>query len=148
MDEDARRRLRQAAYAPNVDLILGRIAAASETTREILGAPYRLAYGPAGDERFDVYRAHTPSPHPRRPAPGGKQEGRPSMSSSMVERGSAAARRKPFIAEAMVGAGAHAVLIDFINAGQTGGDLVPMAEQVARAIAWTWHNAGEFRRRP
>ena len=35
----------QAAYAPNMDLILGRIAAASEVTREILGAPYRLAYG-------------------------------------------------------------------------------------------------------
>ena len=44
----------------------------------------------------------------------------------------------------MVGAGAHAVLIDFINAGQTGGDLMPMAEQVARAIAWTWHNAESF----
>ena len=29
----------QAAYAPNMDLILGRIAAASEATREILGAP-------------------------------------------------------------------------------------------------------------
>jgi arylformamidase len=51
----------QAAYAPNMDLILGRIAAASEATREILGAPYRLAYGPSEDERLDVYRARTPS---------------------------------------------------------------------------------------
>ena len=57
-------------------------------------------------------------------------------------RGSAA--QTAFIAEAMVGAGAHAVLIDFINVGQTGGDLVPMAEQVARAIAWAWHNAESF----
>ena len=67
------------------------------------------------------------------------------MSSSMAERGSAAAPRKPrCIAEAMVGAGAHAVLIDFINAGQSGGDLMPMAEQVARAIAWAWRNAESF----
>jgi arylformamidase len=36
------------------------------------------------------------------------------------------------------------VLIDFINAGQSGGDLMPMAEQVARAIAWAWHNAESF----
>ena len=134
----------QAAYAPNMDLILGRIAAASEVTREILGAPYRLAYGPSEDERLDVYRAHAPSlrsPASRRE----KQEGAPVnvfVHGGAWLRGSAA--QSAFIAEAMVGAGAHAVLIDFINAGQTGGDLVPMAEQVARAIAWTWHNAESF----
>ena len=76
----------QAAYAPNMDLILSRIAAASEATREILGAPYRLAYGPSEDERLDVYRTHTPHPCPL----AGKEnkKGRPSMSSSMAERGS------------------------------------------------------------
>ena len=66
----------QAAYAPNMDLILGRIAAASEATREILGAPYRLAYGPSEDERLDVYRTHAPS----LPSPAGvgrKQQGAP-----------------------------------------------------------------------
>jgi arylformamidase len=122
----------QAAYAPNMDLILGRIAAASETTRKILGAPHRLAYGASEDERLDVYRAPTSAPAPINVFVHG----------GAWLRGSAA--QTAFIAEAMVGAGAHAVLIDFINAGQSGGDLMPMAEQVARAIAWAWHNAESF----
>jgi arylformamidase len=122
----------QAAYAPNMDLILGRIAAASETTRKILGAPHRLAYGASEDERLDVYRAPTSAPAPINVFVHG----------GAWLRGSAA--QTAFIAEATVGAGAHAVLIDFINAGQSGGDLMPMAEQVARAIAWTWHNAESF----
>src|SRR5580692_528320 len=47
----------QAAYASNMELILGRIAAASETTRKRLGTPQRVAYGPGEDERLDIYRA-------------------------------------------------------------------------------------------
>src|ERR1700743_3629219 len=47
----------QAAYAANMELVLGRIAAASETTRSVLGAPQRVAYGPSEDERLDIYRA-------------------------------------------------------------------------------------------
>jgi arylformamidase len=122
----------QAAYAPNMDLILSRIAAASETTRKILGAPHRLAYGASEDERLDIYRAPTSAPAPVNVFVHG----------GAWLRGSAA--QTAFIAEAMVGAGAHAVLIDFINAAQSGGDLIPMAEQVARAIAWAWHNAESF----
>jgi arylformamidase len=122
----------QAAYAPNMDLVLGRIAAASETAREILGAPYRLAYGPSEDERLDVYRAQTSAPAPVNVFVHG----------GAWLRGSAA--QTAFTAEAIVCAGAHAVLIDFTNAGQTGGDLMPMAEQVARAIAWAWRNAESF----
>ncbi len=57
-------------------------------------------------------------------------------------RGSAA--ETALTAEAIVGAGAHAVIIDFINVGQSGGDLMPMAEQVSRAIAWAWSNAESF----
>jgi len=41
-------------------------------------------------------------------------------------------------------AGAHAVIIDFINVEQAGGDLLPMYEQVRRALAWTWRNADSF----
>src|SRR5215813_11641392 len=107
----------QAAYAPNMDLILNRIAAASETTRKILGAPHRLAYGASEDERLDVYRAPTSAPAPINVFVHG----------GAWLRGSAA--QTAFIAEATVGAGAHAVLIDFIDAGQSGGDLMPMAEQ-------------------
>ena len=47
-------------------------------------------------------------------------------------------------AEPLTRAGAHAVFIDFINVDQAGGDLLPMYEQVCRAIAWTWRNADQF----
>ena len=47
-------------------------------------------------------------------------------------------------AEPLTRAGAHAVFIDFINVDQAGGDLLPMYEQVCRAIAWTWRNAEKF----
>ena len=57
-------------------------------------------------------------------------------------RGSAA--QSAFVAEAIVSAGARAVVIDFTNVGQTGGDLLPMAQQVSRAIAWVWQNAESF----
>jgi len=47
-------------------------------------------------------------------------------------------------AEPLVRAGAHAIIIDFINVGEAGGDLMPMYEQVRRALAWTWRNAQSF----
>ena len=47
-------------------------------------------------------------------------------------------------AEPLVRAGAHAVIIDFINVDQAGGDLLPMYEQVRRALAWVWRNAESF----
>ena len=41
-------------------------------------------------------------------------------------------------------AGAHCVIIDFINVDQAGGDLFPMYEQVRRALAWVYRNAESF----
>ena len=129
----------QLVYAPNRDLILARIAKASETARQMLGAPERIAYGDSEHERLDFFRAvpalrsatkHTPAPI------------NIFVHGGAWLRGSAA--ETALVAEAMVRAGAHAVVIDFINVDQSGGDLTPMAEQVARAIAWTWRNAESF----
>jgi len=122
----------QAAYAPNMDLILGRLVAASATTRKIL-PPERLAYGPSEEERLDFYRAA---------APAGGGAGAPI--NVFVHGGAwlrSNAAQTAFTAEAIVGAGAHAVVIDFTNAGETGGDLFPLYRQVSRAIGWTWRNA-------
>ena len=47
-------------------------------------------------------------------------------------------------AEPLVRAGAHCVIIDFINVDQAGGDLFPMYEQVRRALAWVYNNAASF----
>ena len=79
----------QAAYAPNMDLILGRIAAASETTRKILGAPQRVAYGPSEDERLDIYRASIPSSPQagRKTKSGAHQRLRPRRSVAPRQRG-------------------------------------------------------------
>jgi arylformamidase len=122
----------QAAYAPNMGLVLGRIVAASEVTRQRLGAPQRVAYGPSAHERLDIYRCRSDRPAPVNVFVHG----------GAWQRGSAA--DTAFTAEAIVGAGAHAVLIDFINVGESGGDLMPMAEQVSRAIAWAYNNADSF----
>jgi arylformamidase len=129
----------QLVYAPNRDIILARMAAASATARKALGPPLRVAYGPSEHERLDIYR--TPSPA----RAGGKAGGAPVnvfVHGGAWLRGSAA--ETALTAEAIVGAGGHAVLIDFVNVGQSGGDLMPMAEQVSRAIAWAWRNAESF----
>jgi arylformamidase len=121
----------QAAYAPNMEVVLGRIASASEVARGRL-RPERAAYGPSADERLDIYRTATSAPSPVNLFVHG----------GAWMRGSAA--QSAVVAEAIAGAGAHAVVIDFTNVGQTGGDLMPMAEQVSRAIAWAWSNAESF----
>ena len=41
-------------------------------------------------------------------------------------------------------AGAHFVTLDFMNVIETGGDLMPMADQVRRAVAWIYKNAASF----
>jgi arylformamidase len=49
-----------------------------------------------------------------------------------------------FPAENFVHAGAHFVVLDFINVIEAGGDLTPMITQVRRGIAWTAKNAAGF----
>jgi arylformamidase len=44
----------------------------------------------------------------------------------------------------IVRAGAHYVIIDFINVDEAGGSLIPMYEQVRRAIVWVYRNAASF----
>src|ERR1700683_3915851 len=47
----------QLVCAPNRDIILGRMRAASDRARENLGAPERVLYGATEYERFDLFRA-------------------------------------------------------------------------------------------
>jgi arylformamidase len=121
----------QDVYAPNRPLIVARRIAASERTRAILGPPQRVAYGPSEYEQLDIFRAAAAK------AP-----------VNVFVHGGAWRRNKAadyaLQAEPLVGAGAHAVIIDFINVDQAGGDLFPMYEQVRRALAWTWRNAESF----
>ena len=49
-----------------------------------------------------------------------------------------------FPAELFVHAGAHYVVLDFTTVKDAGGSLMPMAEQVRRAVAWVYRNAQNF----
>jgi arylformamidase len=121
----------QDVYAPNRPLIVARRIAASERTRAILGPPQRVAYGSSEYEGLDIFRAAAAN------AP-----------INVFVHGGAWRRNKAadyaLQAEPLVRAGAHAVIIDFINVEQAGGDLFPMYEQVRRALAWIWRNADSF----
>jgi arylformamidase len=121
----------QAVYQPNILQLNRRWASNSARTRARIGQPLRRAYGATPTEQLDIFRADKPN------APifvfihGGAWI-----------RGDAASYSAP--AEMFNGAGAHYVVPDFINVGETGGDLFAMAEQVCRAIAWVWRNAASF----
>jgi len=123
----------QAVYAPNRDVILARVAATTERARKILGEPRRVAYGPGESEGADIFPARAG----REPAP-----------ISVFVHGGAWRLNKAagyaFLAEPLVRAGAHAVIIDFTNVDETGGDLMPLYRQVSRALAWVWGNADGF----
>jgi arylformamidase len=121
----------QDVYAPNRPLIVTRRIAASERARAILGPPQRIVYGPSEYERLDIFRAPAAN-----------------AAINVFVHGGAWRRNKGpdyhLQAEALVHAGAHSVILDFINVEQAGGDLMPMYEQVRRALAWTWRNAESF----
>ncbi|HEY3076719.1 MAG TPA: alpha/beta hydrolase [Burkholderiales bacterium] len=121
----------QAVYAPNRDQILARLAHASELVRRWLGPPQRFAYGAAPIEGLDVYR-----------------RAKANAPICVFVHGGAwragLARDYAFPAESLVRAGAHFVALDFNNVLETNGDLMPMAEQVRRGIAWVHANAGKL----
>ena len=121
----------QEIWAPNRALIVERRKAASEQARTILGMPKRVAYGPGEHERLDIFDCGT--------------KGAPI---NVFVHGGAWRRNVAadyaLNAEVLVRAGAHSVIIDFINVDQAHGDLLPMYEQVRRALAWVHKNAGSF----
>ena len=121
----------QEVYAPNRALVVERRHAASERARARLGMPKRVTYGPSELEALDIFDCGI------RNAP-----------VNVFVHGGAWRRNKAadyaLQAEPLVRAGAHCVIIDFINVDQAGGDLFPMYEQVRRALAWVTRNAESF----
>jgi len=121
----------QAIYAPNRDQVIQRRVVNSAQTRRRLGEPQRVSYGPTAIEALDIFRA------PKASAP-----------VNIFVHGGAWRRNcaadYAVQAELFVRAGAHHVLLDFCNVDDTGGDLVPMVEQVRRAVVWVYRNAASF----
>ena len=121
----------QLVYAPNRDQVHQRNMFNSERVRARLGAPQRFAYGPTAIEALDLFAAKVPNAPINVFIHGGAWRQR-------------AAKDYAFMAETYVDAGAHFVALDFVGVEGTGGDLLPIADQVARAIAWVHGNAKSF----
>jgi len=121
----------QIKYAPNQLQILARYEANSAATRARLGQPRRLAYGKTAIEQLDLYAA-------------------PAANAPVVVfiHGGAwrvgEAKNNAIPAEMFVRAGAHFAALDFDSVLATGGDLMPVAGQVRRAVAWVYANAESF----
>src|SRR5262245_10840022 len=118
----------QSAYAPNLQQIVKRYATNSDGVRARLGPPRRHAYGATPIEGLDIYMTKYPSAPINIFIHGGAWR---------VEL----AKDSAFAAELFVRAGAHFVVPDFAWVQDVGGSLMPMAEQVRRAVAWVQRNA-------
>jgi arylformamidase len=121
----------QIVYAPNRDQVGKRRLANSAAALARLGPPLRFAYGPTPIEGLDVYRTQ-----------------RPNAPIAIFVHGGAwrngQASEFTCLAEPFVHAGAHFVVLDFTNVDDSGGSLLPMVEQVCRAVAWVYRNADKF----
>ena len=123
----------QMVYAPNRD----QVAQAPhrqqrQGARASSARPSASPTGRAEIEKLDIYRTKQAECagqhlHPRRRL--ARQPRRPDYA---------------FLAEPFVQAGAHFVVLDFINVDDAGGSLFPMVEQVRRAVGWVYKNAKSF----
>lgn len=121
----------QAKYAPNIRQIVGRYRTNSDLARARLGTPKRLSYGSTPIEGMDLYATKAPNAPINIFLHGGAWRGE-------------LAEYYAFPAEMFVNAGAHYIAVDFTNVTETNGDLMPMAEQCRRAVAWVYKNAASF----
>jgi len=128
---DLERLYDQANWAPNMQAVIARYRLISDAAGLAIGEPERLSYGPADDERLDLYRTAVQS------APvvvfvhgGGWRDG--------------TARQYGFPAEMLVAAGVHFAALDFSSIDATKGDLAVPVAQIGRALAWIGRNCARF----
>jgi arylformamidase len=121
----------QALWAPNQAELDKRNAQKSAQAIARLGPPRRLAYGPAEAEKLDLYQTQRPNAPINIFIHGGSWR--------FLNAASAA-----YQSEMFVDAGAHFIALDFNNVAETKGDLMVMADQVRRGVAWVYRNAGSF----
>lgn len=121
----------QSAYQANIEQLRKRWISNSARTRARIGEPQRRAYGDAPVEGLDVFCTS------RQAAPvfvfihgGAWRAGK--------------ARGYSAPAETFIRAGAHFIVPDFDWVQDRGGDLLPIADQIRRAIAWVWRHAESF----
>ena len=121
----------QPLWSPNQEELSKRNAQKSEQAIARLGRPRRLSYGSTNAEQLDLYATTKPNAPINVFIHGGAWR-----------TGSAASAA--YQSEMFVDAGAHFIAVDFNNAIETKGDLMVMADQVCRGVAWVHRNAASF----
>jgi arylformamidase len=121
----------QSLWAPNREEIGKRSAQQNAAALARLGPPRRLAYGQTEIEKLDLYTTKRSNAPINVFIHGGAWRG-----------GSAAGNAD--MAEMFVDAGAHFIALDFNNVLETNGNLMTMAEQVRRGVAWVYRNGASF----
>jgi arylformamidase len=90
-----------------------------------------MSYGPTPIETLDIYKARQPNAPVAIFVHGGAwRQGRAADFAAL--------------AEPVLAAGGAYVILDFTNVDDAGGDLLPMVDQVRRAVGWVYRNAGSF----
>lgn len=121
----------QSVYEPNISQVGARFRSNSEAVRARIGAPTRFAYGPSRFEGLDLYKTTRPDAPVFILIHGGEWR-------------FGSAQESAFPAETFVHAGAHYVVPDYQLVQDAGGSLMPMADQMRRAVAWVARNAASF----
>ncbi len=121
----------QGQWAPDWSRVWDRYRTRSDTVRSRLGEPRSFEYGSGPDETLDLYVTR------RSDAP-----------VHVFIHGGAwftgDARRHGFLAEPFVESGAHFIAINYASVEDTNGSLLPLADQVRRAVAWVFRNTENF----
>ena len=120
----------QSVWAPNQRHVSKRRSAWSESVHARL-RPDRIAYGPTEVEKVDIYKTKRPNAPIRIFLHGGAWR-------------NGTAKESAYPAEMFVTAGAHYVAVDFVSVDNADGNLMTMADQVRRAVAWVYKNAASF----
>ena len=124
----------QSVWAPNQAHVSKRRALWSESARARL-KPDRIAYGPTEIERVDIYKTKRGNAPIQIFVHGGAWRG-------------GSAKDSAYPAEMFVTAGAIFIAVDFIAIDKADGNLMTMADQVRRAVAWVYKNASRFAGNP
>ena len=121
----------QFSWASNLPQLTERNVQKSKAAVARLGPPRRLAYGSTDVEKLDLYVTKKP----RAPI-------------NVFIHGGAwrtdSAASYAYQSEMFVDAGAHFIALDFNNVLETNGNLMTLAEQVRRGVAWVYRNAARF----
>lgn len=121
----------QAQWAPNQAEVTRRNAQKSAAAIARLGPPLRLAYGLSDIEKVDVYATSQTNAPINVFIHGGAWRAGTSAASA-------------YLAETFVDAGAHFIAVDFNNVIEANGNLMTLADQVRRAVAWIYRNVARF----